>query len=279
MKIRLIILVIASAFWMINLESQAQEKFNLGYKFEKGKTYRFTQDNIIESIQEISGQEMKFNTNMHFVLKYEVEDVSSEGMMTLVYNYDEYKLQNKGMGRDTTMDMKNMLTKKTRAEITKYGKIIRETSTDTAKTSKRLMSLNLTGNTNLAMLPEQAVGIGDKWPMISSDTNTSEESQMIYKRNMECSLVGKDNNGNHDCLKINYKGTLEITGKMKQMGMDMVMEGSGEVSGTLWFDPTSGITVENQSNTSLEMTVTLTGQAQMTIPMSQKMSSTQKLKE
>ena len=64
-----------------------------------------------------------------------------------------------------------------------------------------------------------------------------------------------------------------MTGKMKQMGMDMVMEGSGDITGTVWFDPALGLLIEEQNNTSMEMTLALTGQTQMTIPMSQKTKS------
>ena len=67
--------------------------------------------------------------------------------------------------------------------------------------------------------------------------------------------------------------------KMKQMNLDMVMEGSGEVSGTVWFDPARGLLIEDQNNTSIDMTMAVTGQTQMTIPMSQKVKTTQKLFE
>ena len=102
---------------------------------------------------------------------------------------------------------------------------------------------------------------------------------MIYKRNLEYTVLAREKKGNRDCLKIDFKGTMEITGKMKQMGMDMVLEGSGEVSGTVWFDPAAGLLIEDQNINIIEMTMALTGQAQMTIPMTQKVNSTQKLIE
>jgi len=279
MKSKIFITIAATVFVFINVNGLAQEKFNLAYKMEKGKIYKFSQDNIIETIQEMGGQEMKMNTNGSTVLKYEIEDVSQEGTITLVYSYDEVKFHMKGMGRDTTMEMKNLMDKKTRAEVTKSGKVIKETTTDSAKSTKPSMSMNMFASTNLPRLPEQAVGIGEKWPRLSNDTTQSDDGQMVYKRNIEYTLTGKDKKGDHDCLKIDYKGTLEITGKMKQMGMDIVMEGSGDTSGTVWFDPASGMMIEQQTTTSIEMTMALTGQTQMTIPMSQKISTTQKLIE
>ena len=101
----------------------------------------------------------------------------------------------------------------------------------------------------------------------------------MTKKNIEYILSGKGKKGDHDCIKIDYKGTLEITGKVKQMGMDMIMEGSGDVTGSVWFDPISGLLIEGLDNNTVDMTMALTGQAQMTIPITQKMTTTQSLKE
>jgi len=279
MKTKIFMLIAATVFVMINVQGRAQEKFSLGYKMEKGKVYKFAQENIIETIQEMEGQEMKMNTDGHTMIKYEVEDVSREGTITLVYSYDEVKLHLKGIGKDTTMEMKKMLDKKTRAEITKNGKVIQESSVDTTKGLKSMMSLNLFASSNLPRLPEQAIGIGDKWSGVTNDTSQSDDGLVVYKRNIEYTLAGTDKKSNHDCLKIDFKGNLEMTEKMKQMGMDVAREGSGETSGSLWFDPASGLLIEEQTVTAIEMTMAITGQSQITIPMSQKTTTTQKLVE
>jgi hypothetical protein len=279
MKTRMFIMIMATVFAMINLNGQAQEKFGLSYKMEKGKTYKFTQDNKSETTQEMGGQEMKMSSDGHTILKYEVENISTGGNISLIYSYDEVKFHMKGMGRDTIMDMTNLMDKRTRAVITKTGKVLKETPLDTSKSSKSNISLSIFASANMPWLPEKEVGIGDKWPKLSNDTTPSQEGQTVYKRNVEYTLTGKDKKGNHDCLKIEFKGTVEMTGKMKQMGMDLVIEGSGDISGTAWFDPALGMLIEEQTVTAIEMNMAVTGQAQMTVPMSQKISTTQKLVE
>ena len=264
---------------MFHSEGKAQEKFSLTYKLEKGKTYRYAQDNIIETTQEMGGQEMKMNTDGHSVMQYVIEDVTKEGVMTVVYSYAEAKFRMKGMGRDTTMDIKDLTTASTRAEILPTGKVIKNKTADTSKSAKSSMAMNMFANANLAILPDKSVAVGDKWSRVSSDTTESDGGQMIYKRNLEYIVMAREKKGNHECLKIDFKGTMEITGKMKQMGMDMVLEGSGDVSGTVWFDPAAGLLIEDQNINTIEMTMALTGQAQMTIPMTQKVNSTQKLIE
>ena len=61
--------------------------------------------------------------------------------------------------------------------------------------------------------------------------------------------------------------------------MDMFIEGTGEPSGTAWFDTALGLVIKTQSVMSNEMTMAMTGQNQMTIPMTQKMTTTQTLVE
>lgn len=279
MKTKFTVTILAIVFMMVQFESRSQEKVKLSYKLEKGKTYKYMQDNIIETIQEMGGQEMKMNTDGHSVMQYEVEDVSKVGVMTVLYSYAEAKFRMKGMGKDTIMDLKNMLDTKTRAEILPNGKVLKNKVADTTKSSKAATALNMFANANFAILPDQAVSAGDKWPRVSSDTTATEGGEMIYKRNLEYSFIGNETKGSRECLKIDFKGTMEITGKMKQMGMDMVIEGSGEISGSVWFDPAAGLMIEDQNVNTIEMTMALTGQAQMTIPMTQKVNSTQKLSE
>lgn len=275
----MMILITAIVFAMINFQAGAQEKFNLGYKMEKGKTYRFKQDNKIETTQEMGGQEMKMITDENSIIRYDVTDVSTSGLMNLIYTYEDSKLRMKGMGRDTTMDMQNIKGKKTRAEMAKTGKIIKEAPADTSKSANSSSSLNMFANASMSMLPEQSVGIGEKWQGISNDTTRSSDGRVIYKKNIEYILSGIEKKGKHDCLKIIFKGTLEMSGTMKQMGRDIVMEGTGETSGSFWFDVASGILVEDASVAAIEMTMAIVGQQQMTIPMSQRINSSKILVE
>ena len=279
MKTKIIMLISAIVFAMINFQARAQEKFSLSYKMEKGKTYRFKQDNKIETTQEMGGQEMKMSADENSTIIYDILDVSPDGLMSIIYKYENSKLKMMGMGRDTTMDMKSMQGKKIRAEMAKTGRVTKETRADTAKEAKASPSLNMFANASLPRLPEQSVGIGEKWSGITNDTTHSDEGLVVYKKNIEYMLAGKEKKGTHDCMKINFKGTLEVNGTMKQMGMDIAMEGTGETSGSFWFDAASGILIEDGTITAIEMTLALTGQQQMTIPMSQRVTSSKILSE
>lgn len=63
---------------------------------------------------------------------------------------------------------------------------------------------------------------------------------------------------------------MELAGKGKQMNMDLFLEGTGEVTGFFYFDPAASVTVYSEGNTEMNSTITVSGQQNMSIPMTQK---------
>jgi hypothetical protein len=62
------------------------------------------------------------------------------------------------------------------------------------------------------------------------------------------------------------------------MGMDIFTEGKGTTSGTLYFDPAAGITVVEDSKTESDMTAAMTGQQNMTMPISSSSTTSRTLR-
>jgi hypothetical protein len=120
----------------------------------------------------------------------------------------------------------------------------------------------------ITRLPEKEVKIGEKWNSTTIDTVESMGGKIYHISNMEYTLSGKEKKQNHDCLKIDYIGTTSDTGKMMMNGMELFVEGNGKVKGTMYFDAKIGITVLDESTTDNEQTMAITGQQNMTIPMS-----------
>ena len=89
---------------------------------------------------------------------------------------------------------------------------------------------------------------------------------MVTKTTRKYTLAGEEEKNGHKCRKISFSGTIEIGGKMTQMGMEFFMEGSGETTGFIWIDKESCIMIAKESSTDQDMTMALTGQMQMTIP-------------
>ena len=266
-------------FLMLHAFVTGQEKYSLAYKMEKGNIYRYSQDNAIESTQEMGGQETKFVSDGHSIVRFQIDSVSQEGTMNLIFSNEEYKFHSRIMGRDTSMNINGLAGKRVQVQLSRLGKVLKETTIDSGMIDGKNVVLKFAGGAHFPQLPENQVSIGEKWPKNSIDTTIVGDGRTIVKSNVEYKLSGTESKGKHQCLRIEYKGTLETTGKMKQMGMDLVLEGTGEISGFLLFDFSAGLMVEEQSVTMTEVTMAVTGQAQMTIPMSQKITTTQKLLE
>ena len=264
-----------SAFVLLcSFSASGQEKFNLAYKLDKGQDYRYRMENTYESVQEVMGNEMKMNGEVRMVTLYQVEETDKDGIMTCIIRQEESEVHSKGMGMDTTYKITDAIGKGFRVTISREGDVLKEEALDTSKVKGRALSLKLLGHVTFRKLPENPVGPGEKWTRNKVDTTSvGEDGQTITTSATDYQFEGLEVKNGHNCAKISFKGTYESTGKMKQMGMDMYTEGSGETSGTFWVDLDKGIFITEESKTTQDMTMAITGQQQMTIPSTQTITS------
>lgn len=254
---------------LISVPLLAQEKYDLVYKLEPGKSYRYRGENSFTATQEMMGSEMTVSGDSRNLSLFVMEEVTAEGHLILVGSLEESTVRTNAMGRDTTLEMKDLLGKRTRYEVDARGSLIASTPIDSVAKGMDGMGDQLFGQTMMIELPDHAVAIGEKWTTSSSDTTKEAENESITVRNTTFELAAREEKNGHSCLRIVFTETHEITGKMKQFGMDMFMEGEGETKGIYWFDPEKGLYVAQESETSQDITMAITGQAQMTIPSSQ----------
>lgn len=118
-------------------------------------------------------------------------------------------------------------------------------------------------------LPAKPVMIGEKWSTTRSDTTEAMGGKNVSTATIDYTLAGSEKVGGRDCLKVTYAGKVAITGKGSMMGMDVFTEGTGTMSGTFFFDESSGLLVVDNGKFTNEMTAALTGAQNMTIPISQ----------
>ena len=247
------------------LQASGQDKVSLTYKMEKGKVYRYNSENTYTATQEMMGNEMKVTGDLRSILRFEVEEVKANGNISLITSKEESIVHSSMMGRDTTISMTKDIGQRTRLEIAPNG--VKQSSTPIDSTSDSGSSM--LGNNELQTLPEGPVAIGEKWTKTSADTAKAEGDETITNVVAEYELVGKEMKNGRSCYRVNYKKTFEMGGKIRQMGMDMFMEGEGESSGSYWFDGEKGLFVADESTMTQDITLAITGQTQMTIPSSQ----------
>jgi len=272
MKSLKVLLFTGSLFLLGN--ATGQEKFLLEYRYVKGKTYNYQEESKFESVQEINSQEMKATGSTFALMKMIVQDVSESGDITLINSFEDFKVTTKMAIMDTTIIMKDFMDKKIQTIISKAGKMIDQKILDTVKTGKNFMDRGnslLTVYKEFVVFPDHTLKFGDTWN--DERTDTTKGTQMVTKINAVYTLAAIEEKNSHPCLKITFTGKMEIGGKMTQMGMEFFMEGSGETSGTLWFDQKSGILVAKESTNDQDITMAMTGQMQMTIPITQTINS------
>ena len=268
MKSLKVLLFIGSLFLLGN--ATGQEKFLLEYRYVKGKTYKYQEESKFESVQEINGQEMKATGSTFSLMKMIVESVSESGDITFINSLEDLKITTKMITMDTTMVMKDLLDKNIQTIISKTGKMIDQKILDTLIMGKNFMERGnslLTVYKEFIVFPEHELKFGDTWN--DERTDTTKGTQMVTKINAVYTLAALEEKNSHPCLKITFTGKMEIGGKMTEMGMDFFMEGTGDTSGTLWFDQKSGIIIAKESTNDQDLTMALTGQMQMTIPITQ----------
>jgi hypothetical protein len=61
------------------------------------------------------------------------------------------------------------------------------------------------------------------------------------------------------------------------MGMDVFIEGKGKLRGTIYFDDKAGLVVKEEGQNDTDLTAAITGQQNMTIPMTQSAKVTRTL--
>jgi hypothetical protein len=196
-----------------------------------------------------------------------VQDVSDSGDLTIISSLQDYWVTSKSPYMDTTMVMKDLLNRDIQMVISKKGKMMGNKLLDTVKTGKDFIGKGdalFNVYKEIVRFPDKVLKMGDTWQ--DERTDTTKGTQMVTRTEMVYTLLGIEEKNGHTCLKTVFKGKTEIGGKMNQMGMEFFMEGSGETSGTLWFDKETSIIISKESTNDQDMTMALTGQMQMTIP-------------
>jgi hypothetical protein len=128
-------------------------------------------------------------------------------------------------------------------------------------------------------LPGHPVSFGEKWNAETIDSTAVGEGFTAKIAAIEYTLTGTEPKNGHDCLKIEFTSKNEMTGKMKQMGMDVFIEGTGDTKGTIWFDAKAGLMILRESTTVQDITYAMSGSMTMTIPMTQSIKSSHSLVE
>lgn len=253
--------------------ARAQDQYTLKYAMEKGKAYRFADTSVIKSSQEVNGQEMKSTVNSFSTIRLVPEEIRGDGATVFILSPEQVKVAVKSARMDTTIEVKEMIGKRTRMTVSALGQTLNKEIVDTVQFSPLMASMGRQDLVRLHTMPEKPVRIGDTWTSSKPDTNDAMGGRMVTVATGDFTLLARENKLGIDCLKIGYTGKLTVKGKGTMSGMDFFVEGAGSTSGTYYQAVKSGLTVWEDSKYDVESTVALTGAQTMTIPSSTSVST------
>jgi hypothetical protein len=255
----------------------SQDAVMLKYNFVKGKTYVQSSQISQNVTQSMGGREMKILGELKSTNEYAVEGVENNGNATVLISVPEISIHSVAMGKDTTMIFKD-LKDKSRVVYSFTGKSLSTAKVDSSESAKIVDQMSLG---KIRTLPGKSVTVGEKWQDQTTENRKTSGNPFVTGNtsDIEYTLVGKEAKDGKEYFKISFSGTLTITGKGTQMGMEMYIEGTGKTEGFYYFDPKISLVVYSEDNTELDMNVAISGQQNMTIPMNQTIKNIVKFEE
>ncbi|TDI94627.1 MAG: hypothetical protein E2O77_00660 [Caldithrix sp.] len=271
-----ILFAILVFFSNLNINSSyGSDSYKLKYKMAKGTVLYYRLDSQMESLQEMMGSEVEANSKSNANVKITSEGENKDGNLTFLMVYESMLFEMISSMMDSTFkDPEGLIGKRVRKTITPYGDQIKSVELDSIKLGLLAHSGDLASAREfLPNLPDSELKMGEKVSMTDVDSLDMLGGTTVTKAEMEFTLTGKETKLGYDCLKIDVKGTINLEGDGMMQGMKIFIEGDGDFQRTLYFAPKEGLLVAAHNQTDIEMTLALTGQMQMTIPITQSQTS------
>lgn len=256
----------------------AQKTWNPTINLKKGDTHLYQTTFVGTIVQSMGGMDMTMSMEGNSDIKIVVDNkIKDDYEMSMTITQMNMVMKMPPM-MDTTMMMKDLPTSTFTSD--KYGKTSKMKVQD--EDNKMDIGVNMGsigGNKSFQELPQKAVKTGDKWNSSSIDTTAFMGGTLVNITNTEFVCGEETKIDDIKCLAINYSSTLENAGQAQMQGMEFYIEGNGVQKGVVYVDLKRGIVIKEELTTENDMTLALSGQQNMTIPMTQKFTVKRSLKK
>ncbi|HVN48785.1 MAG TPA: hypothetical protein VMU30_08195 [Bacteroidota bacterium] len=237
----------------------------LRYKFEPEKKYSYATTVNNKTTGQGMGQEFTVTavSNLDYTV---VLDTVQDGLFKLIVTLDKFvnKINMPQMGfNDSTVSMTEWEGKRVRVIMNDLGKVMAIEAIDQIPPSKLGMMLRV-GPTEMFRrvffeLPDRELGIDSAWKNTDVDTSKQMGMDIVVKPNLEFKIAAQESKNNMECLKIVFSGTNQTSGSGSMQGMDISVDGSTKISGTVYFAPKEGVFISADQSNDAEATQTFSG--------------------
>jgi hypothetical protein len=247
----------------------AQAQTALKYVFAKGDLYRYADTMLVQTTREMMGQEMKMSQDIFAVTRFQVEGEAPGGGTNIIASTDTLLLKIKSPQMDTTLVPVEALHKRNRITVSSLGEITAREVVDSVKLPMMLRGSGLASREilRLPVFSGKPVNVGEKWTYAKVDSSSSEGGRSTMTTTLEYTLLGQEKYAGRSCAKISFAGKVTVSSKGTMGGgTEVFTEGGGTLSGVMYFDEKKGVFVGEEGTTDMELTAAVTGQQNMTIP-------------
>lgn len=256
------------ALMLSGLSAVSQESVMLKYGMKEGDRFLQNMEITQNTMQSVMGQEVKVLGEISGVSHLLVEAVTAEGNTTALLTVGELTVHQAAMGKDTTITLKD-IKESSRIVVSPNGKVISSARVDSSEVAALVNQME---PGRLRSLPGKEVKVGESWSESYTETKNSTPGtpfglEMAIEN--EYTLVGRESREGKEYFKITSTGTIAVTGKGEQAGMEMFVEGNAKVAGYSLFDPELSMVVYTEDDTEMELNVAISGPQNMTVPMTQ----------
>jgi hypothetical protein len=245
------------------------DSYQLKYKMQKGNNFTYALTSKTETTQEVMGSEYTTENKTHAKINIASEGTNKSGDIIFTMAYDSLIIDINSVMLDTALNNPpEIVGKRVKKIINPFGDQISSVELDSIKTNRYLSQVS-SHYEFFPNLPTGSIKMGEVVTISDVDTNYTMNGSTVAKSNTEFTLVGKEAKYGFNCLKIDFKSTFNLEGDGYFQGFKFFIEGDGANEGTLYFAPEEGVLVTVENVTDIEMTAAITGQQNMTIPITQ----------
>jgi hypothetical protein len=260
-NIRKILLV----FFVFILCGCGSGRLAVQYRFEEGKSYRYS--TIVDSkvVGQAMGQEFNMASDATFDYSLTIQE-KKEHTLKLMATIKQFKVRIDFplMGlNDSTIVMSEYIGKRMQVIMTEKGKTLTVEPLDTIPPSRVLAIANVTPielfKQVFLELPDNELEVNGYWKKTNPDTVTRGGMKMVIKQNVEYKIAGAEKNSDYSCWKILISGSSLMEGSGSQGGNNVSLDGTVKINGTAFIAPQKGVFVSSEQSVDNDLTTTVTG--------------------
>ena len=254
--------------------------FILTYRGDKGDVMNYRSSTKTYMVQEMMGTEVEIKTASLMEYGLKIKKINADFSLGMGITFNKFESSAESPQGSASSDAAELIGKSAGIVIAGNGKLLKKTDFDKlppVKIAGEDVNMDTQMRELFTRLPIKSLKIGDTWEEARKDTVQQSGLDIIVSSTTTYTLVEQTQKLDMDCLKFVGKSTLTMQGEGNQMGADLIFEGDGEGKSEVFFAHKTGTLISADSKVLMEGMVLVSGPTQMSIPLSQEITSSLEL--